>query len=233
MLDGLFASARASGACALLAGFVTACGTGQSATAPTTIPESGGLPADALPPLLRSIASGGYVIFFRHSMRDTGVLPTSMLAIVDNAVECVPGSELTSEGMADARALGAAIRRLGISIDRVYASPTCRTTQMASLMFGDFRTARALSWPGMWLPDEEPELTAGLLGLLGQVPAASRNTVLISHNDVLQSRRVGVDVSLDQSEAAVFRPEGNGAFRLVGRIKKDQWVPPIIGTGFR
>jgi phosphohistidine phosphatase SixA len=130
--------------------------------------------------------------------------------------------------MADARALGAAIHQLGIAIDQVYVSPTCRTTQMASLMFGDFVTTRALAWPGMWLPDEEPQLTAGLRDLLGHVPAPSRNTVLISHNDVLQSRRIGLEISLDQSEAAVFRPEGDGTFRLVGRIKKDQWVPPMI-----
>jgi hypothetical protein len=80
----------------------------------------------------------------------------------------------------------------------------------------------------MWLPDEEPLLTSGLLDLLRHVPSASRNTVLISHNDVLQARRVGLDVSLDQSEAAVFRPDGDGTFRLVGRIKKDQWTPPMI-----
>jgi bisphosphoglycerate-dependent phosphoglycerate mutase len=174
--------------------------------------------------------SGGYVIFFRHSMRDTSVLPTSSLALVDDAGDCVPGSELTVDGMADARALGAAIRRLGITIDQAYASPTCRTTQMASLMFDKFATTRALAWPGMWLPGEEPQLTTGLRDLLARVPAPSSNTVLISHNDVLQSRRIGVDITLDQAEAAVFLPDGDGSFRFVGRIKKNEWIPPMISA---
>ncbi|HSL20894.1 MAG TPA: hypothetical protein VK886_05120 [Vicinamibacterales bacterium] len=189
-----------------------------SPAAPTTL---GAMPAREL---VHQLASGGYVIFFRHAARDLNVLATTDLAVVDNAGECVPGSALTEAGAVDARALGAAFVRLGVGVDKVHASPTCRTIQMASLMFPDHATTRALSWPGMWYRDEEAFLTAELIDLLGTLPAPSLNTVLISHNDVLQAGRVGVGISLEQSEAAIFRPGGAGAFELIGRITKEEWT---------
>jgi phosphohistidine phosphatase SixA len=43
---------------------------------------------------------------------------------------------LTDGGRADARAIGAAIRSLGIPIGEVLASPFCRTRETAELIFG-------------------------------------------------------------------------------------------------
>jgi phosphohistidine phosphatase SixA len=179
-----------------------------------------------VPDLLHDLSSGGYVIFFRHAARDTTAIATSALAVVDNAGECVPGSELTEAGVADALALRDAFIRLDIHVGRVYASPTCRTTRMAELMFDRYETTRALTWPGMWRPEEEAALTASLVELLATPPVANTDTVLVSHNDVLQAGRVGVALTLDQAEAAVFRPLANGGFELAGRIPKEAWTAP-------
>lgn len=173
--------------------------------------------------LLTDVAAGGYVLFFRHSERDAGALPSSVLAEVDNRGECRAGSELTTAGRADAAALGERFQRYGITVDKVYASPTCRAIEMARLAFGRFETTRALTWAGMWGPGEEEALAPELRSLLANVPAAGTNTVLISHNDVLRATRVGVDVTLDQAEAAVFRPHGANTFEFLGKIPKAEW----------
>ena len=76
----------------------------------------------------------------------------------------------------------------------------------------------------MWHEGEGPVLAEQLKALLGTAPAAGRNIVLVSHNDVLKADRVGMDLTLDQAEAAVFRPQGNGTFALLGRITLAEWV---------
>jgi phosphohistidine phosphatase SixA len=201
------------------------CGDGGEPGTPT---GPGGLPGDptAEADLLRQVAFGGYVIFFRHAERDANAMATAALAVADNEGACQPGSELTPKGVADAIMVGAAFVRNRVLVDRVYASPTCRTTQMAALAFGAFETTRALTWPDMWSSDERSSLTPQLRELLGRTPARGRNTVLISHNNVLQAARVGLDISLDQSEACVFRPIGNAEFQFVGRISAQRWGEP-------
>lgn len=175
--------------------------------------------------LLSDVAGGGYVLFFRHAERNTAVLSTTDLAAVDNRGECVPGSELTPNGTADATALGERFKRYGIRVQKVYASPTCRTVQMARLAFGDgFETTRALTWPGMWSESEGADLAPALRRLLGTPPEPKKNIVLIAHNDVLKANRIGIDVVLDQAEAAVFRPTGGESFEYLGKISRAEWM---------
>jgi phosphohistidine phosphatase SixA len=212
---------------ACLLTFLAACSSGPPPVAPTPLVAS-----PEVPDLVHELSSGGYVIFFRHAARDAAAISTPDLALADNQAECRPGSELTAAGIADVQSLKRAFEGLGIGVDRVYASPTCRTTQMAALMFARFEVTRALAWPGMWRSAEEPALTTSLRQLLGAPPAPHLNTVLISHNDVLQANRIGVGLTLDQAEAAIFRPLEDGTFQFVGRVLKEQWtIPPWLATG--
>ena len=107
-----------------------ACGSEPSPTGPTGQRVS-------LPSL---VAGGGYVVFFRHAERDSAAITNDDLLEVDRTGACVPGSELTTRGESDSAAIGEAFRRRRIRIDRVYASPTCRTEQMARLAFGSHET---------------------------------------------------------------------------------------------
>jgi hypothetical protein len=95
---------------------------------------------------------------------------------------------------------------------------------MAGVAFGAFETTRALTWPSMWAPGEGEALAPELRQLLATRPAAREVIVLVGHNDVLRADRVGVDVTLDQAEAAVFRPLGGDRFELVGKIPRADWL---------
>jgi len=180
-------------------------------------------PSSPDPTLTSLVASGGYVVFFRHAARDSSVISNDALLAVDKTGECVPGSELTAQGEADTLAIGDAFKRRHIHVDHVYASPTCRTQQMATLAFGPHETTAGLAWPEIWAAEEAAALQPVLPDLLARQPARGTVTVLISHNGVLTPTRMGLDITLDQAEAAVFLPDGQGNFQLVGRIAKTEW----------
>lgn len=190
-----------------------ACGSEPSPTGPTGQRVS-------LPSL---VAGGGYVVFFRHAERDSAAITNDDLLEVDRTGACVPGSELTTRGESDSAAIGEAFRRRRIRIDRVYASPTCRTEQMARLAFGSHETTAGLAWPEIWTKEQQAELQHVLPDLLSRPPAHGGTTVLISHNGVLIPTRMGLDIMLEQAEAAIFRPEGSGNFEFLGKIAKTEW----------
>lgn len=200
--------------CALVA----ACG---GAAALSTAPSATVAPSG----LIGQVASGGYVIFFRHTARDASAISIEDLTVADKAEQCVPGSELTPVGMSDAVGIGQAFRRYGMRVGHVYASPACRTIQMARLAFGEqYEARRELTYPGMWTSEEATSLTPGLRLLLGTPPSPGTSVVLLSHNDVITQDRVGVTLTFGQGDSAVFRPSGDGSFELVGTISLQEWL---------
>ncbi|HSD00278.1 MAG TPA: histidine phosphatase family protein, partial [Casimicrobiaceae bacterium] len=64
------------------------------------------------PPLRDALLAGGYVIYFRHAATDFGQNDDRMSGYED----CAQQRNLTERGRSDARAIGAAIRRLRIPI---------------------------------------------------------------------------------------------------------------------
>src|SRR3989441_12350799 len=50
--------------------------------------------------------------------------------------DCANQRNLIDRGRSDARAAAAAIRHLGVPVERVLASPFCRTVETAQLLFG-------------------------------------------------------------------------------------------------
>ncbi len=82
--------------------------------------------------LLADLRHGGYILYFRHAATDFSQNDEKMKSYED----CAEQRNLVDQGRADARAAGAAIRQLGIPVERVLASPFCRTVETAQLLFG-------------------------------------------------------------------------------------------------
>src|SRR6476646_2482852 len=74
-----------------------------------------------------ALLAGGSVIYFRHAATDFGQSDDRMSGYED----CAQQRNLTERGRGDARAIGAAIRRLRIPVTTVLASPFCRTRETA------------------------------------------------------------------------------------------------------
>ena len=176
---------------------------GATATQPT--------PAEAVA-LLRG---GGFILYFRHAATDFGQNDAQMTSFED----CGTQRNLADRGRDDARAIGAAIRALGIPIGQVRASPYCRTVETAKLAFGRAEKSQAVRG-GPAQPDS-PERYAALRKLLAQRPAMGMNDVIVSHGNPFVA--LAGPPYLAEGEAAVVAPEEDG-FRVVARIKVVEWA---------
>src|SRR5688572_32810602 len=85
--------------------------------------------------------------------------------------DCASQRPLTDKGRDEARAIAGHLKRLGIPIDRVYASPYCRTVETAMLAFGKAeKTNDARGGP---TKSDDPKRYDALRKLLSTPPARS------------------------------------------------------------
>ena len=195
-----------------LAALLLAASFATFAQAPAVAPK--GTPPSA-PSVLAALRGGGYVIYFRHTATDFSQNDDKMTGFED----CATQRNLTDGGRADARAIGTAIRSLGIPIGEVLASPFCRTRETAELIFGRATVSTAVrggpaSAEGARYDDLRTLLTRPVPGKV--------NLAIASHGNPFVA--VAGPPYLEEGEAAVVEPLGEGRFRIVARIKKDGWA---------
>ena len=175
--------------------------------APATQTLSGPRLADAL-------RQGGYILYFRHTATDFSQNDERMTGFED----CANQRNLTDAGRADARAIGAAIRSLGIPIGEVVASPFCRTRETAELIFGRYTVSTAVrGGPAQNDSGRYDELKV----LLTRRVPGKVNLVIASHGNPFAAI-VGTPY-LAEGEVAVIEPRDAG-FSVVARIRKDEWT---------
>lgn len=185
-----------------------------------------GLPASAQPAvsatpelkgtaLVAALRGGGYVLYFRHAATDFGQNDDRMTGYED----CATQRNLIDKGRADARAIGAAVRRLAIPADDVLASPFCRTMETAQLIFGRATASPAVR--GGPAQTESTERYAALRELLSAPVPRGTNRVIVSHGNPF--RAVVGGTYLAEGEAAVIEPRGKEGFRVVARVPLEEW----------
>ena len=175
------------------------------------------------PALLAALRKGGYILYFRHTSTDFGQNDDKMTDFED----CARQRNLTDAGRAEARAIGNAIRALGIPIGEVLASPFCRTRETARLIFGTATTSSAVRGGP---PQADDDRYAELKLLLSKPVAGGVNLAISSHGNPY--RAVVGGPYLAEGEAAVIEPRGKDGFRVVAQIRKDEWAalaPPPAG----
>ncbi len=167
------------------------------------------------PPLLAALRAGGMILYFRHASTDFGQNDEHMTGYED----CSRQRNLTEQGRDQARAIGAAIKRLGLPIATVLASPFCRTMETARLIFGTATATPAVR--GGPASGGATDRYAELAKLLSTVPPAGTDLAIVSHGNPFHA--VAGAPYLAEGEAAVIRPLGADGFRIVARIAKDGW----------
>ena len=193
---------------------------GPGGQAPAVLAQAG----SASPPrvelqgraLLAALRGGGYILYFRHTSTDFGQSDERMSGYED----CATQRNLTDTGRAEARVLGAALRDLDIPVGDVLASPYCRTMETARLMFGRATATPAVR--GGPAQPESPARYAALLELISKPVASGTNLAIASHGNPY--RAVAGGPYLAEGEAAVIEPRGTEGFRVVARIRKDEWM---------
>jgi phosphohistidine phosphatase SixA len=165
--------------------------------------------------LLGALRAGGLIVYFRHADTDHNQKDTRMGSIED----CASQRNLTDRGREHARAIGDAVRALGIPIGVVLASPLCRTVETATLAFGAAERSNAVREAGP-APPGSAERFAALRGLLSTMPASGTNTVIVGHAYPFYGLVGGQ--YLDEGQAAIVRPGGAG-IQVLARVGLKDW----------
>ena len=158
--------------------------------------------------LVEALREGGLVLYLRHTATEEDVpdgVPTD---------PCERQRGLTEQGRTQARAIGAALEALDVPVGRVLASPFCRTVETAELAFGSAEADDAL------LPVEAGASTAAVEALLSEEPEDGTNTVLVGH---ISNVRPASGATPEEGGTVVFRPDGDGRFRIAAEVGPGGW----------
>ena len=168
------------------------------------------------PRLAAELRNGGYVLYIRHTSTDFSRNDANMASFED----CANQRPLTDKGRDEARAIAGHLKRLGIPIGRVYASPFCRTVETAMLAFGKAeKTNEARGGP---VATDDPKRYDALRKLLATAPAKGANNVISSHGNPYMAVFGGP--YLAEGEIAVVRTGGKAGYELAARIKLEDWA---------
>ena len=172
--------------------------------------------------LVQALRVGGYNIYFRHAETDWS--QTDHIDHAGDWTSCDPSRmrQLSDEGRRTSKAVGDAIRSLGIPVVSVLASPYCRAVETASLMnLGELETTTDILnlRSSSYLGGREVVLRRAR-ARLAEVPPTGTNIVLVAHGNVA---REATPVYPDEGEGVVFRPVGDGSFVLIARLTPERW----------
>jgi phosphohistidine phosphatase SixA len=179
-----------------------------------SLPAAAVVSQPAPPPadLMDALRLGGYVIVLRHGATTSDIARDGM----SNPDRKTAGErQLSDAGRGQARAIGQALRELGIPVGLVMTSPLQRAVDTGTLLgFGDVTTAADLAEAGAAVSREEnSRRAAALRGLVSSHPPVATNFVIVTHKPNLVEAFGDSLADVREGEAAVFEPDftGDGA----------------------
>ena len=182
----------------------------------------GGRTSPAQTEWIDALRQGGHVIIFRRGATHQDQADTDPLNI-DNVAK---QRQLNDDGRAKAREIGDAFRKLGIPVGRVHSSQFFRALETAKLTgFGEVTPSIDISEGGLVVsPIENRRRRDAMRKLAATVPPAGANVVVVSHKpNILDA--FGKDwFDVREGEATVFKPDGQGGYKLVARVQAAEWA---------
>jgi phosphohistidine phosphatase SixA len=173
------------------------------------------------PELINTLRNGGYVIIFRHGATYQDQADTDPL----NPGNAAKQRQLNDEGRMLARSMGESLHRLRIPVGQVHTSLFRRAIDTGVLMgFGDVKASADYTEGGLVVtPIENNRRAAALRKMAGTTPPPGTNIIVVTHKpNILDA--FGKDwFEVREGEASVFKPDGNGGYRLVTRIQAGDW----------
>lgn len=185
--------------------------------------------AEQTPPLaaaalVEKVVAGGHIIYFRHAPtvpkskdnnRKKASVPRSA-----NYFDCSTQRNLSEHGREVAKALRKALERNAIPVDKVYASPYCRTRETAQTLFDEVELDENLAFSLSRSPEDSARLGRYLKEKMQNLTLGKGNTVFVGHSSNI---RDGLGVwPKPEGTAAVFSRSGK-ELTFLGMIKPDEW----------
>jgi broad specificity phosphatase PhoE len=177
--------------------------------------------------LVAELQQGGYVIVFRHGATNRDQADTDPLNPDNTAKQRL----LSEQGREVAKQLGEAFKTLGIPLSQVYTSQFNRAVETGKLLSrGDVTPTLDITEGGLVVtPIENDRRAAALKMLVGTMPEAGKNTLIVTHRpNILDA--FGKDwFEVKEGEASVFKPDGSGKAALMARVQAVDWIKAVSG----
>jgi phosphohistidine phosphatase SixA len=173
--------------------------------------------------VVSKLREGGYVLYMRHTSTDF----TQNDAASRSYEDCANQRNLTDKGREEARTVAAHVKRLKIPIGEVLASPFCRTMETARLAFGKAKPVPEVR--GGPARADDPKRYDGLKKILSTPVSKGENLIVSSHGNPFHA--IAGPPYLAEGEIAVVRPEDDGRFSVVARIRLEDWSALRDGAG--
>lgn len=169
--------------------------------------------------LVEVMKKGGNVIFIRHATTEKDYADQVKAKMGD----CSTQRTLSEAGWKEAKSIGKAFEASEIPVDQVVSSQYCRAWQTADLAFGTYEKHPDLNFePAEDYTEEQTEaMKTQMTRHLSEKPTAGSNTVLVGHDDPFEAA-TGVYPE-PMGVTYVLKPDGDGAFKVLGSIAPDQW----------
>ena len=171
---------------------------------------------------ISALRGGGHVIVIRHGATHADQADTDPLNIKDTTKQ----RHLNDPGRVLAKSIGDAMRKLKIPVGQVQTSMFYRAIETGTLLgFGDVTPLLDISEGGLVVtPTENNRRAQALRTLASMPPAPGTNTVFVSHKPNIMDA-FGKDwFDVSEGETSVFKPNGNGGYTFVTRIKAADWA---------
>ncbi len=159
--------------------------------------------------LWKRIAQGGVAVMIRHAQTVPGVGDPPGFRIGD----CSTQRNLSEEGRAQARRLGAAFKARGIKPARVLSSQWCRCIDTATEAFGRQQPEPALNS----FFDDRGTAPAQSEAVRKLIAGVKRSEVLVLVTHQVNITAIAGEAAV-QGEMFVFVPAGKDSAKLAGRI---------------
>jgi phosphohistidine phosphatase SixA len=167
-------------------------------------------PACAEDGLWKRIEQGGVTVILRHAQTEPGIGDPPGLRLED----CGTQRNLSDEGRAHARRVGAAFKAHGVTPARVLSSQWCRCIETAELVFRQHETEPALN---SIFGEQRSNASAQSAAVRKLVAGVTRGEVL-----ALVTHQVNITALIRTpaapAEVIVLAPAENGEVMLVGRL---------------
>lgn len=168
-------------------------------------------------PVADAIRAGGVALLMRHATAPgTGDPDNFRLG------DCASQRNLSDEGRAQARRIGAHLASLGLASSAdILTSQWCRCRETATLAFG-----RAQDWPALnsFLRSraDEPQQRRAVVERIANLKPGDRPLVLVTHQVMVTAVTGVYPQSGEVVVVAPTRTGGKPAVRVIGSIKPDQ-----------
>ena len=181
---------------------------------------------------IEELKNGNYVIFFRHAHRNNAgsKKESTEKTQADFDYGCNRITELSKRGIIESKNISKKIESLNLPIETVIASPTCRTQEMAKIMFGDnYITKNELVYIKIRKPTDDPiKFNEYIAQALTKPTTKGKNRVLISHGNVIHKTTTGFKIDIKEGEAFIFKPSNFDGKHLestfIGKIPLRDWL---------